>query len=155
MLKTTLAFAGSICPLVPLMPLVLPGMSIVSVPYGAKEALGWNANVLGDGWVHFPGTAGESDGIGPPLASGAEKVTEIPVFGATLVAPGAGVVDVILREGRGRVATNLADLDPEEPVAPARDTLPAEVTTNAPAATTAIPARMNNDTAPLWLFDRP
>jgi hypothetical protein len=138
--------------LVLFMPLEPPGISTVSELDGRKLAEGWNVSVFGDACDHCPGTAGERDGMELPVCSGAEKVIVIHVSGATFDAPGVGATAVMLRAG------NVADfVRLPEPLllAPARFILPLEPTITAAAATTAIPATINSDAAPLWLLDRP
>ena len=49
-------------------------------------------------WTHLPATAGASTGVTVCAATGAEKVTEIVVSGATFSAPAVGVVDRRVKE---------------------------------------------------------
>lgn len=151
-MNTTLLLDGSVSPVVLFMPLGPPGMFTVSELDGRKLADGWSVSVFGDTCDHCPGTDGERDGIGLSVRNGAEKVIVISVSGATFDAPGVGVTLVMLRAGR---ALDFVLFPGPVPLAPARLILPLELTITAAAATTAIPATISNDAAPLWLFDCP
>ncbi len=128
-----------------------PGIFTVSELDGRKLADGWNVSTFGDVCDHCPDTAGDRDGMGLFVCNGSEKVIVIPALGATFDAPGVGDRLVMLRAGS---LVDFAGLPDPLLLAPARLILPLEPIITAAAATTAMPAMINNDEAPLWPLDR-